>query len=186
MPLYQFDVGVRCPLKEGSSDFYYWTSVWYFDTADFPSLNAARSRAINLTQGMISQDAQLTRVVTKLPPGRGNVIANANLFNQPGNQFKGTGGWFLGMCGRINLWSTAGRRTYKLWRVPLYESDLEGGKIVGSRALFMQGIVNTMVTSFPCRDSYGDRFVRGSFDGLAHQWQMRHGTKRRERNPLMP
>ena len=179
--LYQIDVWKRIAYSPNPSGFYDWSSVWYIDSSNTTSYANAAVQAYQIDRLTTRQSVLYTKYIVKSPPGRGNVVFTLTDGFNHGLFTNGTGGYSLIEVARWRFKSSAGRWTYKYGRLPLYASDIAGGEIVGFPWLIVGGFINSVVSANKWRDSHGDLLVSGLVTPTVRPWQLRHGTKRRER-----
>lgn len=182
--LYQVDLLKRVAWAPSPTGFYYWSTVYYIDSADTTSPINAGTKARQVDRLTTRQSVTYMRYQIKSPPGRGNVITTFTDGLNTGSFTNGTGTYMLIDVARWRWQSSAGRWTYKYGRMPVYEGDVSNGRFVGFPRLIVLGFINSVVSPGIWRDSYGDLLVRGKVDDRVRMWQMRHGTKRRERAPF--
>lgn len=177
----QLDVWKSIPYPDNPSGRYYWSSVYYIDSASVSSPSDAYTRTRSLDRGVTRPFVRYEKCIFKSPPGRGNVFLEIPDGTHFGLLPEASGPYTLTTVGRWRLRSSAGRWTYKYLRGPLYWEEVENGQIIGTAATFFGAYQNTMTFAGIFRDSYGDLITGGAFDYRARMWQLRHGTKRRER-----
>lgn len=185
MVLWQIDAGKRVSYAPNPDGFYYWTSVWYLDRADYSNDNSLYtdvSQAEALTCLTIVQGTQFN---VKHAPGRGGVVTVIDrTLNFGGIPYDGSGYSMINVA-RCTWRSNTGRYSYKLVRLPLMASQMSGRYLVGVGVPNVQAMINGVLATAPIRNQYGERIISGKVDPLIHMWQLRHGTKRRERDPVV-
>jgi hypothetical protein len=186
MDLVQVDFCKRVPYDPEPSGFYYWTSVYYFDRDDFPSNGSVISKAQQFEHLFTTEDAKHVRADLKNPPGRGNIVASVTNFFGQGGAIDSEGSYTLLNIARWTLISDAGRKSYRLNRMPLRPSDSEGQFLSDSGYSQQLASLNTLLITGLSYNSHGELLVDGTVDRALHMWQLRDGTKRRARNPLAP
>lgn len=78
-------------------------------------------------------------------------------------------------------WADGRQASYKLWRMPLRISDFDGSDITpATMAVIDAGPLAALNSAQFCNED-GVLIDNWTCDGRAHIWQLRHGTKRRER-----
>lgn len=182
MALMQVDLWKSVAYPDNPSGKYYWSSVYYIDSAQAPNPLSAYTQARSLDRGVTRQIVTYEKGIIKSPPGRTSVIATIPDGFSTGLMANAEGPYTLTSVGRWRLQSSAGRWTYKYLRGPVFWEEIADGMITGTAALFFAAFQNTMTFQNRWRDSYGDLIVSGKFDYRARMWQLRHGTKRRERS----
>lgn len=184
MVLWQIDHSKRVPFPENPSGFYYWTSVMYLDPADFITEMEARRQALLLEALICLENVQITNQVVKSPPGRGNVIFQRVLNSTFGDISNPSGEYSLINVARWHFFSDSGRKSWRLNRMPLRPGDWDGTELTDSGYLQQQGSMGAYISREWCRNSYGELITSGDVVRRLTMWQLRHGTKRRQRNPL--
>jgi len=184
MVLRQYDVGKRVEVPGIGSGWYYWTNVYYNDTADF--INAAQARlAVLVLDGQLrTEDAKATGIRIHQPPGRHNVVENTVFPGTSGGSVPSEGSYTVINVARWHFRSSTGRYSYRLNRMPLRPSDLDGENLSASGLFWQTAQLNTYLSQGWCRNSYGELLTSGEVVPRLVKWQMRHGTERRARNPL--
>ena len=186
MNLVQVDFCKRVPYSPLASDFYYWTNVYYMDADDFLTLGLLVGRAQFFEQARLTEDAELIQCDVKDPPGRGNVIFTTdNFFGQTG-VLPSEGEYSLLNIARWTFRSSTGRYSYRLNRQPLRPSDMDGMNLSDSGYALQLSRCQSLVNTGQVYNSHGELLVSGSVDRRLHMWQLRDGTRRRQRNPLSP
>lgn len=184
MALWQVDMGKRVPLTTNPSGFYYWTSVYYLESTDFPNDAQARQAPTNLEKLLTTVDVDIIWQRVHNPPGRGNIVFDHSVGFTTGQLPNPSGEYSLIMAARWRLWSDSGRWTRRLNRMPLRGGDWDGTKLSTVGLARQTASLNTFLAQGWCRNSYGELLTSGQVVPDLVMWQMRHGTKRRERNPL--
>jgi hypothetical protein len=184
--LVQVDFCKRVPYSPNPSGYYYWTNVYYLDADDFPTLNLVVNRVQSFEVIRLTEDVELWEATLKDPPGRGNVVLKvSNFFGQTG-EVPSEGEYSLLNVARWTFRSSTGRYSYRLNRMPLRPSDMDGPNLSDSGFAFQQLRASSLVNSGQVYNSYGELLVSASVDRRLHMWQLRDGTRRRRRNPLTP
>lgn len=184
MDLWQIDMAKRVPYAYNPSGFYYWTSVYYADRDYWDSNVQMFLDFLQLEKLLTTTDVEIVKLRAHNPPGRGNIVYEQGV--SPGNHgvITSEGEYSMIEVARWHLLSDSGRRTYRLNRMPLRPSDVDGMELSASGLIRQQTSMNTLLAQEYCRNSYGELLTSGDVVRRLTQWQMRHGTKRRERNPL--
>lgn len=181
MVLWQVDMGKRVPYDPNPDGFYYWTSVYYLDRADYSSDGALFTDASQCEQLTCLSIVHGTVGHVKHTPGRGPVSSSINRFNVAGGITYDGSGYSLLNVARVELRSTTGRYSYKLVREPLMGSQQDGNRLVQVGVPSITAQIAGCLATAPLRNKYGERITSFHVDPLLHMWQLRHGTKRRER-----
>lgn len=184
MALWQVDMGKRVAFEPNPSGFYYWTSVYYLESSDFANPAQARLAVVNLEKILTTTDVDIVWQRVHAPPGRGNVIFDNPVSFTHGQITNSSELYSLINVARWHLWTDGGRKTYRLNRMPLRPSDIDGDELSMSGMAQQSASLNTFLLAGWCRNSYGELLTSGNVVQRLTMWQLRHGTERRERNPL--
>lgn len=184
MALWQVDMGKRVAFPDNPDGFYYWTSVYYLESTDFPNDAQARQAPTNLEKLLTTVNVGIIWQRVHNPPGRGNVIFDHSVGFTSGQLPNPSGQYSLINVARWHLFSDSGRRTYRLNRMPLRGGDWDGLELSTVGLARQTSSLNTFIAQGWCRNSYGELLTSGQVVPTLTMWQLRHGTKRRERNPL--
>lgn len=184
MALCQIDFGKKVPYTPNPDGYYYWSSVYYVDDGDFVDFFDMANWANAREKKLCTEDVQFTKVIVKRPIGRGNVVYTLTWpFPQFGD-LDSEGEYSLINVARARLYSASGRLSWRLVRLPLRPSDQDGDRLSASGHLWARAGINTAIASGRWRNSYGELITRSEVVWPLAMWQLRHGTKRRERNPF--
>lgn len=182
--LYQLDILKRVAYPPNPSGYYYWTSVYYYDSDDFSNLLAMRTRALTVDRLHSLDAVEYIRITSKQPPGRGNVVSaisavgNVGLITGWGTEYS------LLNVGRLLLYYADGRSSYRFWRAPVAMDWIEGGEFNAFARARMASYINNQgpgAAGREARNQTGAICVGGLSPTRVSGWQMRHGTKRRRR-----
>lgn len=178
---YQFDYQMRVPWPNQPDGYYYWTNAWIVNATTDAQSNTRLTQIDTAVDGMTLNATQQVRVQRKRSPGMGGVYSNTTLFNDPGSLPTGTSGYNLLWYALVRLYVGTEQVGYKRWRAPWRYSDMAG-------PLWVPGVTTTLSTRFGTLIGLGalaardGRVIDGfQVDPFIRQWQLRHGTKRRER-----
>lgn len=163
---------------------YYWTTTSYWRKSDRVTAFAALQAALDLDFHTKTADVRESLWQVKSEPGRGNIVLTGDAMDNLGGLTPGTGGYNLLIAGRIRLLAADGRPSYRLQRTPIYESDLDGDTWSSTGKARINGIASRMLFGTELCDSRGQYYIGAEVASRPCMWQQRHGTKRRERNPL--
>lgn len=184
MPLWQVDVWKRVPYPGNPSGFYYWSSVYYLERSDFSSNNAAINRVRNIDSTITQANVTYMTYVVKSPPGRSNIILTlTDGLNHGGQPTDPNGASLINIC-RVRTRFADGSWSYRYAGRPMPEGWTNGQKINSTGLMWIGGWVGAMrgPSGFPpMRNQYGSPLVGGLVPDLLSKWQLRHGTRRRER-----
>lgn len=180
MPVVQVDLQWRYAYAANPDGWYYWTSTYYLDPPDptnfvayLPALHlAARSAALYETKE--------NRARVTMPPHSGTVILDTNTHDQFGESVLG-GPTILENVARLSFWVGRQYVGYKLLRGAIPVAEVEDGRLSDNAYSWL--VENTAVLLLDagiCTDA-GVPIERVEVSPLIHTWQLRHGTKRRQR-----
>ncbi|MGV1080889.1 MAG: hypothetical protein ACOYD1_13810 [Candidatus Nanopelagicales bacterium] len=181
MTLNQYDCGKRVPYTPNPDGYYYWSSTYYVDSADFSNTAAMTALVTSFEKLITCSNVQMTTWHRKIPPGRGNIVASFSQFLQTGLRPIGTDGYSLLNIARWSLVAASGAKSYKYIRLPLRPIDCTGVLLSSSGFTLQNASLSNFLSTGKFRNQYGSPYVSGSVSPFIHMWQLRHGTKRRER-----
>jgi len=184
MVLYQIDVWKSVAYSPNPGGLYYWSSVYYADRADYASNTAMINRVRNCDAAITLADVTYVKYVLKSPPGRGNVQATILDGLNHGLQATDPDGYSMINICRVVTAFDDGTKSYRYAGRPMPARWVDGQKINSVGLLWIGGWVGSMRASSgrpPMRNLAGSPLVGGIVPDLLSQWQLRHGTMRRER-----
>jgi len=159
---------------------YYWTSVYYYENLGSTPFTGGQYNAILDTTYAASLDTVELVAVRQFDTTHNTEFGIATPLDNLGDLDSEDGGSLFNVV-RLHGWAGGKVVSYKLWRFPLRLSDIEGDRL-SDQAL---GIVNDVIipglSTAPLCNIHGIEVEEWTCDGLVHIWQVRHGTKRRER-----
>lgn len=185
MNLVQIDVIKRLPLEESTSGWYYWSSVYYADSLHWPNLLQVALAVVQLDQLLATEDVGFTNLRIKDPPGRGNVVLAQDFTFITHGAIASEDSWSFINVARWRLFDDLGRMSYRLNRMPLRPSDMDGDHLSASGMTRQLTSRNTLLGQGWARNSHGALLTSGVVVPRLTMWQLRHGTKRRSRNPVL-
>lgn len=185
MDLVQIDIVKRLPFEENPSGWYYWTSVYYADRLHWASYEQLALDVVNLEKLLTTEDVDLTNLRIKNPPGRANVVLAQNFTVPQHGTIASEDAWSYIMVARWRLFDSLGRMSYRLNRMPLRPSDIDGQNLSASGLTRQNTSKNTLLGQGWARNSHGALLTSGEVVPKLTMWQLRHGTKRRRRNPVL-
>lgn len=184
MVLWQIDVIKRVAYTGNPSGWYYWSSVYYLDRADYSSNNAAIIRTRNVDSFVTQANVTYVKYIVKSPPGRANVIlTSVDGFNHGGQPTDPNGASLLNVS-RLRTRFDDGTWSYRYAGRPMPIGWTDGIRLNATGRMWIGGYINAMATpgGFPrFRNQAGSPIADGIVPELLCMWQLRHGTKRRER-----
>lgn len=184
MALRQYDVVKRIAWPASPTGWYYWSSVYYYDRADFSSDIAVRTRVRNVDSFQCLVNVQYVKMITKEPPGRGNVISVVSMAGNTGGQAADPNGYSMLMVMRAVTLFSDGRPSYRYCGRPMAARWYHGESLTPAGLAWLGGYLGAMraTSGFPpARNLTGGAMIASPTPHLLHRWQMRHGTERRER-----
>lgn len=184
MTFYRFDVqyGVETNLNPDLG-FYYCCMVWYANAADSTEYDHAREGAIRITSELLARNTIIWDLfVTDL--GTGVVVEHSHPV-WPHPVLSGE----LGtpeMTVYVSLLNAGRQVSYKRVRGPVRLEDIENGIDLTAWALgYYQSVVN-LVADYACfTNVHGVPIEEGVVHPKVVSWQLRHGTKRRQRRRMV-
>jgi hypothetical protein len=182
--LYQLDLSKRVPYAGNPSGWYYWTSVYYFESSDFTSLFDMRVRCLNVDRLHTLDVVEYQFMLMKQPPGRTTVVGVVDMRPNVGAIATAGREYNLLTVGRLITRFEDGRSSYRYWRAPALYEWFHGGAWSAAAQAYMGSFINNMrqVSGHQAaRNLTGARCIGGVISGSPSSWQLRHGTKRRRR-----
>ena len=184
MNLWQVDILKRIAYAPNPSGYYYWSSIYYIDRDEFTLDSNCYFYVFNREELITTTDVERMGLRVHDPPGRGNVIYNL-IFGTPSpGGLPSLGDPMIINVARWALYSASGRYTYRLNRSALYLDDIDGMQLSDDGYARQVAAKNTLLFPARFRNSYGELLTSGEVARPVTMWQLRHGTKRRERNPF--
>jgi hypothetical protein len=183
MHLEQYDQEFQIPIPFGSG-FYYWTHTWIYDLDNPPVGDTSLGVIISTSHlGMLS-NVRDERFQKTQPPYSGTPYAKFVNPGHPHALIPAGEAWSLFDTIRLSFFSSGKWVGYKRWRVPLRDIDITDGKLSSFMLGHFQGtIVPGLLHARICsRD--GLPIDQIDVSPLVHQWQWRHGSKRRTRHVI--
>jgi len=181
--LVQVDVFKFVDYTPNTSGRYYWSSVYYLETDDFDDLEDLSVYCQHVEEYVNTELVFLWYIQIKDPPGRGNIIYESSLYTGQGGLWPDDGDHSLIMIARWSLVSDTGRKSYRLHRMPIPNSYLDGPNWTDAGKGILDGQLETLLLEAKCRNSYGELLTEGAVSATPRMWQLRHGTCGRNRVP---
>lgn len=168
-----------------ASGYYYWTTNYYWQSdsvsvADGPGLNAclALARAVSLD----STTDVLWRARTVSGPGSSTQWGGFGFVGDlPDTDYLYT---YLSVA-RVQGICEDGSQWYKLLRCPLRPEDMEGSDLSNAMYDYLNDVYLPLLAVAPICNKRGQLLISAVVRPELHQWQLRHGTKRRNRAVLV-
>jgi len=176
---WRVETQLRYPSVETGAD-YYWTNVFYYEnlgstpyTGDYYNqiINATRSGTLDTVERVairLTNHSTGTQFGIVTIPWEGVIDADG----EEGSLFN---------VARFVGWNEGKQVSYKLWRVPLRIGDIDGPDIASSMLAILEAGPLAALNSVQFCNVNGIPIEEWTCDGKLHIWQLRHGTKRRER-----
>lgn len=185
MSVVQIDWQLRHPYDANPDGWYYWTNTYYLvaaDPLDFPSYVPRIETP--MLYGML-HETQANRLKVTMPPHSNTVLENAFSFNHVGN--KGSLPTILENVARVNFFIGETYASYKLLRGCIGNSEIEADGTLNAttRANLQRDYADGLIAN-GLTDDTGTEFTSAVVSPLLHHWQLRHGTKRRQRVVIAP
>jgi hypothetical protein len=185
MPVVQLSWQFRHPYPGNPDGYYYWTQKLYAnpaDPTDFPSYVGALEEPY-FTWHLFK--TQINRLRITMPPGSNTVLENAFAFNHNGNNTRDLP-TILQNVARANLWVGTQYVGYKLLRGMIGTEEITNGEIGFGIWFALQTYWGPALIDAGLTTSDGTPIDRIEVDRQIHHWQLRHGTKRRQRVVIAP
>lgn len=182
--LYQIDIRKRVAYTPNPSGYYYWSSVYYYDSDDFASVAAMVSRARDVDRLHSLDLVEYQSAIVKQPPGRANVVSTVPLTGNNGLIPSGGADYTLLAVARIRTQFYDGTWSYRYWRAPLLYSWFDPSGFSAYAQARMASYINNMSNGSGgrrVRNLAGSQMLLGVSPLHPSMWQLRHGTQRRER-----
>lgn len=185
MPVVQLDWQLRYPYAANPDGYYYWTNTYFLDVSDpydFPAYVPLVETP--MWQGML-ESCQVNRLLVRMPPHSDFVLENAYAFNHPG--YRADYETILENVARVHFFIGDRYASYKLLRAAVgtneYEPDgtLNPTTRANLQLYYADGLIANGIT-----DDEGTPFTSAVVSPKLHHWQLRHGTKRRQRVVIAP
>lgn len=184
MSTLQIDQLVSVLVNPDSTDRYYWSEVFYVDSSDTSGFPGWNVDMLFTMESLHIRNVTLHGYRVHEAPGDNTIIAS-HVYSPPRTGLVGPvwGNYTLLNIARWTIY-TEGRKTYKLHRMPMRDIDLDGDMLSTGGWLRSQGAANSMVATGKFRNRYGELITSIEVDRKVHMWQLRHGVKRRTRQPF--
>lgn len=185
MLLTQVDVLKSVAYEPNPDGRYWWTSVYYYDQNEFSSLGSLVARVKTVDRFISHPSVRYERFTVKQPPGRENVVTVITDGLTFGLLPELGGPYSLINIIRVTTYFDDGRGSYRLLRSPLEDAAWTGNMLASLTISQAGGYINAQraISGFPpSRNQYGGELISAIVSPFVRQWQLRHGTKRRERD----
>lgn len=185
MPVVQVDYQLRYPYAENPDGYYYWTQSVYLvaeTPLDFPSYIFRVQQP--MSQGMMNT-VKFNRLLVRMPPHSDTVLENAFAFNVGGNITPGD--TILENIMRVHFFIGEQYASYKLLRGCVATSEImPDGTIDPVKVAYVQAYYADAAITNQWTNDQGVAFTSAIVQPTIHHWQLRHGTKRRQRVVIAP
>lgn len=183
MTLGRFDIQHRAPYAENPDGYYYWTNTFYLDVPDPAHAGPAISHIFEGYQVVNYHSVQRNWIRLAVPPGHTPYIFDSFAFNTPGSTAL-TDPIILENVARVHLFVGHDYVGYKLLRGTLSEGEVTGGVIDSGAVARIEDNLTFYWFQNDLRTHEGEVIDSLVCDPFAHHWNLRHGTKRRERGVI--
>jgi hypothetical protein len=171
---------VSIPWEDTTDGNYYWQHCLWVDTDDFPNNFSMWNEVINEMQLLYTTQVQF-RGLRFYYPGTEVVYFDQAITTPLFGERSPNGNYNILIVARWRLFGEDGSYSYHLHRNPTGEADLIDGVWSDAGYTRHQTLLNTFVSNHNYRTSTGAEITGGEVAQLPVQWQLRHGTKRRNR-----
>jgi hypothetical protein len=183
MALGRFDIQHRTAYTLNPSGYYYWTNSFYLDIPDPAHAGPAITHIMEGYTVVNYFAVQRNWIRLAVPPGHTPYIFDAFAFNDHGNTLL-TDPFILENVARVHFYVDSEYVGYKLLRGTVGEGEVTDGKLSDvARDRITDNLTfywfqndlrthdNRVITSLACQPEI-------------HAWNLRHGTKRRQRGVI--
>jgi len=166
-------------------DRYYWEHCFYVDTDDFDN-SAQMFLAVQADMKLLYTNQVNLDGVTFYVPNTTTIHYRQNSGpSNPGN-LSSVGEFTILVAARWRMLGPLGERSYHLHRQPVGLSYLDGEDWSSTGRTQSQSRINTFIAQGIYRASNGALLESGVLAHKPAYWQMRHGTKRRQKRFWLP
>lgn len=185
MTVVQIDWQFRYPYAANPDGFYYWTNNYFLDVADPMDFPSYVPRIQNVARQGMMNSGKFNRILVTSPPHSGTVLENAFSFNTGGNRTSLD--TILENVVRVHFFIGSKYASYKLLRAAVGTSEIEpDGSLNPTTLAYLQTYyADAAITNGWCDDA-GVLYTSAVVQPKIHHWQLRHGTKRRQRVVIAP
>lgn len=181
---YQFDVEQRAPYSPNPSGWYHWTNSYIINAANDSQAFDFIGDIDQAARNLLAKPGRQVRMTLKRTPGMGGVYQSIGLSNEAGARPESPNGYNLLLYLKVVLYVGEEAVGYKRVRLPWSQEHFTGDlwtptAMAAARAPFLTLIGNGVLAA---RD--GRVITNALSDPFVRQWQLRDGTKRRQRPVL--
>lgn len=182
MSFYKFECqyGVEMPWLD--LGFYYCSMVWYANATTSGEYDLAREGAIRITSELLARNTVIWDLFVETPPG-GTVVEHSH----PSWPHPVLSGELLpAECTVFVSLLNAGRQvSYKRVRGPVRKEDMDDeGNLTDWAVAYYQGVADLVGTYGCFTNLAGEPIEAAVVNPRVVNWQLRHGTKRRNRRRM--
>lgn len=184
MTFYRADVQFGIPLDAAPDGFYWCSQIWYFNAESPAEYAHAREGAVKITSLWLCSNVLAWRLWIREWPSESmveNVVAPQ--YSHP--VLSG----FYGppeLTVFVSLRSAGVQVSYKRVRSPLRPQDYDEDLLLTPFALDYYQSVADMIADYGCfTNVHGQAVDQAVVSPRVHNWQLRHGTKRRWRERVV-
>lgn len=182
--LYQADWELRTPWPSNPDGYYYWTNVYYIEADDEADLISHAFAITQLTLDSHSPLVQNHRWQFRTPPGS-EIIAGGYPLYDTVCRFGGVKSTrSVYSCVRINGYIGGRLVWYKRYRVCLAPDEIFQIYLTPSTFAYFASNIIPELEALPLRTRDGSPIERYAVSPVVVSWQLRDGTKRRERTVI--
>lgn len=181
--LYRIDFQMRSPWYGGPQEWYYWSNIWYAEAAEPVDLFQVWDTLSIIQNNTKIEETKFDYRLTREWPS-GIVHQQVPFTTQPPNTRTGPAAGLSNVF-RVDMYRGGRHVSYKLFRSPLREQDMDGYKLSTEAYTRLSGVASYMQNDFSELRA-GDGLPVDSVvaSPLVHGWILRHGTRRRDRRRL--
>jgi hypothetical protein len=180
---YRFECQYGVEVQWLDAGFYYCSMIWYAFASNDAELAHAREGAIRITSELLARNTVIWDLFVESPPG-GTVIEHSH----PSWSHPVLSGELMpAECTVFISLRSGGRQvSYKRVRGPVRKEDMDDNSELTDWALNYYQSVADLIGSYGCFTNAAGVPIEGAVVQRAvANWQLRHGTKRRNRRRMV-
>lgn len=178
---YQFDVYQRIPYPDTDDGHYYWSNAWIINVSTDAEASAAITPVRNAARGILARPGEMVRMDLKRTPGMGGVYQTVNLGLLSGGRLASPNGYNMLLYCRVLYYVGDELVGYRRARMPWSIEHYDGAYWTTDARNMARGGSNNLIADGLLAARDGRVIDRSESDPLVRMWQLRHGTKRRNR-----
>lgn len=183
MLLEQYDIEYRIAIPFGSGA-YYWTHSFIYDL-DNPPVGFTSQGKIHDTSHLATlTNVFESRAQKTQPPYSGTPYLKFNVPGSPHGLIPAGEQWSLFDTVRMSYFAGDRYVGYKRWRTPLRAEDVTDGQLSSAILTLFTGTIAPGLLAAKICSREGLPIDRIEVSPRVHQWQWRHGSKRRARHVI--